>query len=73
MNSIFKKFIGKKIINMEYVDIGHGPNRLAPLITLEDGIEIIVRIDAEGNFLEFDYVRQAAGDGYTGIWADSDA
>lgn len=49
MNKIFKQLIGKKIVNIEYVDIGDGATNQAPMITLEGGIELIAMCDPEGN------------------------
>ncbi len=49
MNKLLKQLIGKKIVNIEYIDINHGPSNKAPMITLEGGIELIIMRDPEGN------------------------
>jgi hypothetical protein len=47
MNSkLLSKIIGQKIVNIEYVDMGNGN---APMITLENGIELMALQDPEGN------------------------
>jgi hypothetical protein len=49
MDKLLKQLIGKKIVNIEYIDIAHGNSNQAPMITLEGGIELIALCDPEGN------------------------